>query len=54
MSTYSSVKILLKNKAAIETGIKRFHATGLFLYPLRASENPWFYVCNGYRKRPMA
>ena len=31
-----------------------FHATGLFLYPLKISENLWFsYVFRGYRKRPV-
>ena len=32
-----------------------FHATGLFLYPLKTSENQRFSdVFRGYRKRPMA
>ena len=32
-----------------------FHATGLFLYPLKTSETLWFSnVFRGYRKRPMA
>ena len=31
-----------------------FHAIGLFLYPLKISENLWFsYVFRGYRKRPV-
>ena len=35
--------------------ISRFHATGLFLYPLKTSENLSFFdVFSGYRKRPMA
>ena len=35
--------------------INRFHATGFFLYPLKTSENQRvFYVCRGYRKRPVA
>ena len=32
--------------------INSFHATGLFLYPLKTSEN-LFDVCRGYRKRPV-
>ena len=32
-----------------------FHATGLFLYPLKTSENQRFSdVFRGYRKRPVA
>ena len=33
--------------------INPFHATGLFLYPLKTSGNRWFSdVFRGYRKRP--
>ena len=32
-----------------------FHATGLFRYPLKTSENLWFSdVFRGYRNRPVA
>ena len=35
--------------------INLFHATVLFLYPLKASENRWYSdVISGYRKRPVA
>ena len=35
--------------------LKRFRATGLFLYPLKTSENIWFSdVFRGYRKRLVA
>ena len=35
--------------------INPFHATGIFLYPLKKSENLWFSdVFRGYRKRPVA
>ena len=35
--------------------INPFHATGLFLYPLKTSENLWFFdVSRGYRKKPVA
>ena len=35
--------------------INPFHATGLFLYPLKKSENQRFSVVfRGYRKRPAA
>ena len=35
--------------------INSFHATVLFLYPLKISENFWFSdVFRGYRKRPVA
>ena len=35
--------------------LKPFHATGLFLCPLKTSENLWFSdVFRGYRKRPVA
>ena len=38
-----------------ETFIKSFHATGLFRYPLKRSENQRFYdVFRVYRKRPMS
>ena len=30
-----------------------FHASGLFLYSLKTTENLCFYVFSGYRKRPM-
>ena len=34
------------------TLLNQFHATGLFLYPLKTSENLWFSdVFGGYRKR---
>ena len=33
--------------------VKPFHATGLFLFPLKISENLWFSVFRGYRKRPV-
>ena len=37
------------------TFINPFHATGLFWYPLKTSENLWFSdVFRGYRKRPVA
>ena len=37
------------------SGINPFHATGLFLNPLKTSENIWFsYVFKDYRKRPVA
>ena len=37
------------------TNINPFHATGLFLYFSKISENLWFSdVCRGYRKRPVA
>ena len=32
-----------------------FHVTGLFLYPLKTPENPWFFeVFKGFSKRPKA
>ena len=35
--------------------VNTFHATGLFLYPLKTSENLWFSdVFEGYRKRLVA
>ena len=35
--------------------LKPFHATGLFLCPLKTSEHLWFSdVFRGYRKRPVA
>ena len=35
--------------------INLFHATGLFRYPLKASENLWFFhVFRGYRRRLVA
>ena len=34
--------------------INAFHVTDLFLYPLKTSENFWFSVFRGYRKRPVA
>ena len=35
--------------------IDPFHATGLFLYPLKILENVWFSnVFSGYRKKPVA
>ena len=35
-------------------GSDPFHTTGLFLYPLKTSENQRFSVFRGYRKRPVA
>ena len=37
----------------IKNFINPFNATGLFLYPLRTSENQRFSVFRGYRKRPV-
>ena len=35
--------------------INLFHTTGLFLYPLKTSENLWFFMFSrGYRKTPVA
>ena len=31
-----------------------FHATGLFRYPLKTSEDLWFSVFRVHRKRPVA
>ena len=40
---------------AADNFISPLHATGLFLYPLKASENQRFSdVFKGYRKRPVA
>ena len=41
--------------AESENTFNPFHATGLFLYPLKTSENPWFSdVFRRYGKRPVA
>ena len=38
----------------LPNSINPFHVTGLFIYPLRTSENLWLSnVSRGYRKRPM-
>ena len=43
----------MENQATVL--LKLFHATGLFLYPLKTSEILWFSdVFRGYRKRPVA
>ena len=35
--------------------LKPFHTNGLFLYPLKTSENPWFSVVfRGYRNKSLA
>ena len=31
--------------------INTFNATGLFLWPLKTSENPWFFMFSGGMKR---
>ena len=42
-------------KVLVQGIIYPFHATGLFLYPLKTSENLWLSdVFRGYRKRPVA
>ena len=42
-------------KLAFKKPFKPFHATGLFLYTLKISENLWIPdVFRGYRKRPVA
>ena len=42
-------------KKSVNDYVNPFHATVLFRYPLKASENLWFSdVFKGYRKRPVA
>ena len=47
--------MVLVERPKILVGINPFHATGLFLCPLKTSENLWFSdVFRVYRKRPVA
>ena len=61
LSNYSIFRRPIYSKhSLVQTGVCQllfnpFHATGLFLYLLKTSENLWFSdVFRGYRKRPVA
>ena len=50
-------KYLRRISFIVVQNINTFHATGLFRYPLKTSENLWFWfsdVFREYRKRPVA
>ena len=47
--------LIMFSHSSIRISFNPFHANGLFLYPLKKSENLWFSnVFRGYRKRPVA
>ena len=49
-----STKFVVKHMVAITLNINPFHATDLFLYPEKISENLWFSdIFWGYRKRSL-
>ena len=49
------MKSMTELDKSVGNGVNPFHASGLFWYPLKTSENLWFSdVFRGYQKRTVA